>query len=80
MPSTPSQSLSADNAPTPVHDAGTIAARLDRLPATRTVWQLVALLALGYFFELYDLLYTGYVAPAWSKAASSPRPPSGCSA
>lgn len=48
---------------TTVHDAGTISARLDRLPATRSVWKLVALLALGYFFELYDLLYTGYVAP-----------------
>ncbi|CAG4889147.1 MFS transporter [Paraburkholderia gardini] len=44
-------------------DAGTISARLDRLPATRSIWKLVVLLSLGFFFELYDLLYTGYVAP-----------------
>ncbi|QCP54297.1 MFS transporter [Trinickia violacea] len=43
--------------------AGSISARLDRLPATRTIWKQVALLSLGFFFELYDLLYTGYVAP-----------------
>nr|WKF61778.1 Inner membrane metabolite transport protein YdjE [Paraburkholderia busanensis] len=44
-------------------DAGSISARLDRLPATRSVWKLVVLLSLGFFFELYDLLYSGYVAP-----------------
>lgn len=44
-------------------DPGAIVARLDRLPATRSVWRLVALLGLGFFFELYDLLFTGYVAP-----------------
>jgi MFS transporter, putative metabolite:H+ symporter len=42
---------------------GMIGARLDRLPATWTVWRLVVLLSLGFFFELYDLLYSGYVAP-----------------
>jgi putative MFS transporter len=43
--------------------AGDIGARLDRLPATRTVWTLIGLLSLGGFFEFYDLFFTGYVAP-----------------
>jgi putative MFS transporter len=43
--------------------AGDIGARLDRLPATRSVWNLVILLSLGGFFEFYDLFLTGYVAP-----------------
>lgn len=47
---------------------GTISARLDRLPATRAVWKLILLLSLGFFFELYDLLYTGYVAPGLVKS------------
>ncbi|CAG9224064.1 Sugar phosphate permease [Paraburkholderia sabiae] len=49
-------------------DAGSIGARLDRLPATRSVWKLVVMLSLGFFFELYDLLYTGYVAPGIVKS------------
>ncbi|PCE32294.1 MFS transporter [Burkholderia ubonensis] len=49
-------------------DAGTISARLDRLPPTRSVWKLVVLLSLGFFFELYDLLYSGYVAPGLVKS------------
>jgi len=44
-------------------NAGSIGARLDRLPATRTIWRLVALLSLGGFFEFYDLFFTGYIAP-----------------
>ncbi|MDB5784949.1 MFS transporter [Caballeronia mineralivorans] len=43
--------------------AALISARLDRLPATRTIWQLVMLLSLGLFFELYDLMFSGYIAP-----------------
>jgi putative MFS transporter len=43
--------------------AATITARLDRLPATRTVWTMVVLLSLGGFFEFYDLFFTGYVVP-----------------
>jgi len=41
----------------------TIGARMDRLPATRTVWKLVGLLSLGGFFEFYDMFFTGYIAP-----------------
>ena len=52
----------------PPIDPGTISARLDRLPATRSIWKLVVLLSLGFFFELYDLLYTGYVAPGLVKS------------
>jgi MFS transporter, putative metabolite:H+ symporter len=40
-----------------------LGARLDRLPPTWSVWKLIVLLSLGFFFELYDLLYSGYVAP-----------------
>jgi len=43
--------------------AGNIGARLDRLPATRSIWILVGLISLGGFFEFYDLFFTGYVAP-----------------
>ncbi|MEG3084905.1 MFS transporter [Sphingomonas sp. PB2P12] len=40
-----------------------LSARLDRLPATRTVWTIVGLLSLAFFFELYDMLLSGYIAP-----------------
>ncbi|MDC6132300.1 MFS transporter, partial [Burkholderia gladioli] len=66
MASTDRPSSTVFTAAAPI-DAGAIAARLDRLPPTRTVWKLVALLSLGFFFELYDLLYSGYVAPGLVK-------------
>src|SRR5258708_14870772 len=61
-------SASAASAASTALDAGSISARLDRLPATRSVWKLVVLLSLGFFFELYDLLYSGYVAPGLVKS------------
>src|SRR5262249_15451168 len=58
------QSISTDGHLT----AGAIAARLDRLPQTFTVWKLIILLSLGFFFELYDLLFTGNIAPGLVKS------------
>jgi MFS transporter, putative metabolite:H+ symporter len=40
-----------------------LVARLDRLPATRSIWKIVGLLSLAFFFELYNLLLPGYIAP-----------------
>jgi putative MFS transporter len=42
----------------------TIAARLERLPATATMWRLVGLVALGWLFETYDIYQVAYVSPA----------------
>ncbi len=47
----------------PDQTAATIAARLDRLPPSRTVWTIIVLISLGGIFEFYDLFFTGYVAP-----------------
>jgi MFS transporter, putative metabolite:H+ symporter len=43
--------------------ASLIAARLDRLPFTRTLWRLVALVSLGGAFDLYDIFLSTYIAP-----------------
>jgi putative MFS transporter len=40
-----------------------LAARLDRLPASKSLWRLVVLLSLGGFFEFYELFSTAYVMP-----------------
>jgi putative MFS transporter len=48
--------------------SATIAARLDRLPASRTLWQIIVLISLGGVFEFYDLFFTGYVGPGMSKS------------
>jgi MFS transporter, putative metabolite:H+ symporter len=42
---------------------GRVGARLDRLPATRSVWLTVVLLSTGGFFEFYELFSTAYIAP-----------------
>jgi len=43
--------------------AADIAARLDRLPFSRTLWRFVLLISLGGIFELYDVFMTAYLAP-----------------
>jgi putative MFS transporter len=40
-----------------------ISRRLENLPASSYVWRLVILLSLGGCFEIYDLFFTGYIAP-----------------
>src|ERR1700733_9453216 len=54
---------SQGESPSRVSTARALLARMNRLPATRTVWKLVALLSLALFFELYELLMTGVIAP-----------------
>jgi putative MFS transporter len=46
----------------------TITARLGRLPMTRSMWTLVLLLALGGWFEIYDMFFTAYVGPGMVKS------------
>src|SRR5689334_17880104 len=48
--------------------AAAVLARLDRLPATRSIWTMVTLLSLGGMFEFYDLFMTGYIIPGLVKA------------
>ena len=48
--------------------AGEISARIDRLPPTRAVWVAILLLSAGMFFELYDLLFSAYIAPTLVKS------------
>ncbi|HEY7392643.1 MAG TPA: MFS transporter, partial [Bryobacteraceae bacterium] len=43
--------------------ASLIAARLDRLPFSRSLWRLVALVSLGGVFDLYDIFLSTYIAP-----------------
>ena len=43
--------------------AAQIAARLDRLPASATIWRMILLISLGGCFEFYDLFLTAYIVP-----------------
>lgn len=45
-----------------------ISRRLESLPASTYVWQLIILLSLGGCFEIYDLFLTGYIAPGLGRA------------
>ncbi len=48
--------------------ADEISQRLESLPASSYVWRLVILLSLGGCFEIYDLFFTGYIAPGLSRS------------
>ena len=43
--------------------AAEIAARLERIGPSRTIWTIIVLISLGGVFEFYDLFFTAYVAP-----------------
>jgi MFS transporter, putative metabolite:H+ symporter len=45
-----------------------ISRRLESLPVSSYVWRLVILLSLGGCFEMYDLFFTGYIAPGLIKS------------
>jgi MFS transporter, putative metabolite:H+ symporter len=45
-----------------------ISRRLESLPASSYVWRLVILLSLGGWFEVYDLFFTGYIAPGLNRS------------
>jgi MFS transporter, putative metabolite:H+ symporter len=48
--------------------ADEISRRLEALPASSYVWRLVILLSLGGCFEIYDLFFTGYIAPGLTRS------------
>jgi putative MFS transporter len=48
--------------------AGEISLRLENLPASAYLWRLVILLSLGGCFEIYDLFFTGYIAPGLTRS------------
>src|ERR1700751_1865899 len=50
--------------------AGMISARLDRLPATATIWKLVCLLSFGGLFEFYELFATAFIVPGMVRSGS----------
>lgn len=68
---TPSTALPFPTAASTIQGAGSaadITARMDRLPVTHSAWILVLLISLGGFFEIYDLVFTGYIAPGMVKS------------
>ena len=48
--------------------AAEVAARLDRMPASRYFWKVILLVSLGGWFEYYDLIFTGCIAPGLTKS------------
>src|SRR5882757_8080006 len=45
-----------------------VSRRLESLPASSVLWRLVILLSLGGWFEVYDLFFTGYIAPGLNRS------------
>src|SRR5215468_11154396 len=45
-----------------------ISRRLESLPTSAYLWQLVILLSLGGCFEVYDLFLTAYIAPGLNRS------------
>ncbi|WP_321797688.1 MFS transporter [Caballeronia sp. J97] len=60
--------LASPNIDVGVTPGAEISARMDRLPLARHLWVLVLLISLGGFFEIYDLIFTGYIAPGMAKS------------
>jgi MFS transporter, putative metabolite:H+ symporter len=52
----------------PQGGADQISRRLENLPASSYLWRLVILLSLGGWFEVYDLFFTGYIAPGLNRS------------
>src|SRR4051812_3367082 len=50
------------------HGPDEISRRLESLPASSYLWRLVILLSLGGCFEIYDLFFTGYIAPGLNRS------------
>ncbi|MBV8205327.1 MAG: MFS transporter [Acidobacteria bacterium] len=55
----------------------TVLHRLERLPATRSIWRLVVLLSIGGAFEFYDLILTGYASPGLIRSGIFHKGPGG---
>lgn len=48
--------------------AALITSCFDRLPMTRHMWFLIMMIGTGTWFELYDLFFTGFIAPGLFKS------------
>ncbi|HEX2655626.1 MAG TPA: MFS transporter [Xanthobacteraceae bacterium] len=48
--------------------ADVIIARIEQLPPAAYLWRMVVLLSLGGWFEVYDLFFTGYIAPGLTRS------------
>lgn len=58
----------ATNLATATDGSDEISRRLESLPTSSYLWRLVILLSLGGWFEVYDLFFTGYIAPGLNRS------------